>query len=69
MSDTKYKINGIHCPSCTKLIRMGLDEAGFDMVKVDVEKEQIEIPKDVEINFEKVKSAVEAAGEYNLVEV
>jgi copper chaperone CopZ len=62
-----YKIEGIDCQSCATLIKLSLDDAGFNSAEVDYEKRLLLLPPELESKLDKIKQAVDSAGHYKLV--
>lgn len=62
-----YKIKGMHCESCVKLIKMELDDAGFNLSEVNLEKKKLEIPEEYKSKIQEIKEAVKRAGEYEVL--
>lgn len=64
----KYKIKGIHCEACNKLIKMELDDAGFKEVQVDQVNEELIVPDEYVEKIDDIKEAVKKAGDYELLQ-
>ena len=57
-----FKVNGMHCPSCEKLLQMDIgDIAGVKAVKADWKKGTVEVEGD-KIDASTVKKAITGAG-------
>ena len=63
----RYKIKGIHCGSCSKLIQLELEESDFNNINVDQENEELVVPDEYKDQIEEIKQIVSKAGEYELV--
>ena len=51
----KYKVEGIHCPSCEILIEEKLEkEDGISGVKVNLAKKEVEIESDSEVDLKEL---------------
>ena len=62
-----FKISGMDCDSCAKMIELDLEDAGIS-AKCDYRKELLEIDLENEsIEIDKIKKIVEDSG-YNLLE-
>jgi len=63
----RYKIKGIHCEACAKLIKIELDEAGFKEAIVDEAKEELDIPEDYINYLPHIRAAIKKAGDYDVL--
>ena len=62
MAKEIFKVKGMHCPSCEKLLQMDIgDIAGVTSVKADWKKGTVDVGGD-KIDSGAVKKAISAAG-------
>ncbi|MCA9385358.1 cation transporter [Candidatus Dojkabacteria bacterium] len=64
----KLKVNGMHCDACKSLIKMELEENGFDDVKVDGDTHEIQIPENLSGDIEEIKSVINSMESYDISE-
>ena len=62
-----YKIQGMDCDSCAKMIELDLEDAGFS-AKCDYAKETLEVDISQKDDEEKVSNVVHSSG-YQLTQV
>lgn len=62
----KYKIQGMDCPSCAKMVELDLEDAGIT-ASVNYAKKELSIINS-RISIQKVKKIIEARG-YKFAEV
>ncbi len=62
-----FKIKGIGCSSCAVIIKMSLDDEGFDKVEVSHLDKSLTIPNDYLDKIEKIKKIVDKIGHYELI--
>ena len=66
MEKLSFKVSGINCQACTKLIKMDLEEiSGVNSVDVDI-KGNVAISADREISIDEAKKAL-SGSEYKIV--
>jgi copper chaperone CopZ len=63
----KYKIEGIDCASCASIIKMSLEDEGFEGVEVDAKDEELTVPEKYTGEIAKIKEIVDGAGHYELL--
>ena len=62
MAKMAFKVKGMHCPSCEKLLQMDIgDISGVKSVKADWKKGTVEVEGD-KIDQNAVKKAISGAG-------
>lgn len=66
MEYTVYIINGMHCVSCATLIKMELDEAGFESVEIDAAAHTVRVPATLVDSVAKISDVIESAGDYSI---
>lgn len=69
MALTEFKVEGIHCPSCIALIKMGLsDLKGVEEVKGNEKQKTVQVKFDEKKTNEKeISKIIEQEGEYTVV--
>lgn len=65
-NNMKYKIEGITCNACKKIIEMDLEDAGFSTCVVDVEQKCIEIPDALAQQVKEIADVIHDAGVYTM---
>lgn len=70
---TKLKVKGMHCDACKLLVRMGLEDGGFEekIVSIDTVKEEnvgeVILSGLGEQEIEKAKEIINSVGHYEVV--
>lgn len=62
-----FKIEGMDCHACSLVIKMSLEDAGFEEIEVNQETEELIIPEKNLQNLKEIKEVVDGAGHYKLI--
>ena len=64
---TEFNVSGIHCPSCTEIIKMNLEEIkGVSVISADKGKGIIKVKHDEKVQIAELAKAIEKEGGYKV---